>query len=120
MRHPGIEAYRRQQLEAMTPEQLVLVAFGQGVRACRAKDKPRAQRVVVELIGALDFDHEEEAGRLLSLYDWVLRLLGEDRFEEAGSLLDRLRTAWDEALERGVGAGPRPAAGTALPKDLAG
>jgi len=27
MRHPGIEVYRRQQLEAMTPERLVLVAL---------------------------------------------------------------------------------------------
>ena len=128
MHHPGIEVYRRQQLEAMTPERLVLVALEQGVAACRRADKARAQRVVIELIGGLNFDYPEQAGGLLSLYDWVLQLLGEDRFAEAAAVIERLRTSWDQALAEGrsgaeaPGSGerrePRPREG--LPRDLTG
>jgi hypothetical protein len=100
MRHPGIDVYRRQQLEAMKPERLVLVALEEGVRACRQADKARAKRVVLELIGGLGFDYPEQAGGLLALYDWVLWLLGEDRFEEAAAVIEPLRAAWAEALER--------------------
>jgi len=98
MRYPGIEVYRRQQLEAMPPERLVLVALEQCERACRQRDKAHAQRVVIELIGGLNFEYAEQAGGFLALYDWVLQLLGEDRFEAAESVLGRLRAAWAEAL----------------------
>ena len=102
MRDPGIEAYRRQQLESMTPERLVLVAFEQGMLACRRREKARAQRTVIELIGGLDFEYEDQAGGLLKLYDWILQLLGEDRFAEAEQVFDRLRQAWGQALT-GIG-----------------
>jgi flagellin-specific chaperone FliS len=131
MGHPGIEMYRRQQLEAMTPERLVLVALEQGMRACRQADKARAQRAVVELIGGLNFDYPEQAGGLLSLYDWVLQLLGEDRLEEAAAVIDRLRGAWAQALACSAGSasagapGWPPTLGPArppdgLPEDLTG
>ena len=128
MGYPGIEAYRRQQLEGMKPEQLVLVALEQGVLACRRREKRRAQRVVIELIGGLDFNYSEQAGGLLSLYDWVLQLLGEDRFEEAETVFDRLRAAWAQALAApGPGATPADSverrdrrAGGGLPPDLQG
>ena len=128
MGYPGIEAYRRQQLEGMKPEQLVLVAFEQGVLACRRREKRRAQRVVIELIGALVLQYRAQAEGFLALYDWVLQLLGEDRFEEAGAVLDRLRAAWEQALTAPAGgtapAGPAerrggPSSG-ALPPDLQG
>ncbi len=131
MRYPGIEAYRRQQLEAMTPERLVLVALEQGEQACRRREKPRAQRVVIELIGGLNFEYAEQAGGLLALYDWILQLLGEDRFAEAAGVIERLRTAWAAALSANPGAGAAPAAGgrpdlraagprAQLPEDLTG
>jgi flagellin-specific chaperone FliS len=93
-----LHAYRRQQVEAASPGQLVLMAFEQGVAACRRGLRGRAQRVVHELIAALDFEQAETAGGMLALYDWILRLLREGRTAEAERLLDELREAWARAL----------------------
>jgi len=98
MGSPGIDLYRRQQNEAMSPEELVLVIYEQGILACRRKDHRLARRVITELIGALDFDHEEMAGGFLSIYDWVMRLVREGDFEEAGRILTELHATWKKAL----------------------
>jgi flagellin-specific chaperone FliS len=95
-----IQAYRRQQVEAASPGQLVLIALEQGVAACRRGMRGRAQRAVEELIRALDFEQAEIAGGLLGLYDWVLRLLREGRSAEAAEILEELRRTWAEALRR--------------------
>lgn len=93
-----LHAYRRQQVEAASPGQLVLIALEQSVAACRRGLRGRAQRIVLELIAALDFEQAETAGGMLSLYDWALRLLREGRTAEAERLLDELRGAWAQAL----------------------
>jgi flagellin-specific chaperone FliS len=95
-----IQAYRRQQVEAASPGQLVLIALEQGVAACRRGMRGRAQRAVQELIVALDFEQAEIAGGLLRLYDWVLQLLREGRSAEAAEILDELRRTWAEALRQ--------------------
>jgi len=100
MHPPGspLRAYRRQQVEAASPGRLVLIALEQAVAACRRGLRGRAQRIVEELIRALDFDYPEAAGGMLALYDWVLRLLREGRIAEAGALLEELRATWAQAL----------------------
>ena len=96
MRSPGIDAYRRQQLESMRPEQLVLVALEQGICACRSEDRRRARRAVQVLIGGLDFEYEI-GGRLLTIYDWVFRLLREGKFADAEQVLTELHMTWQQA-----------------------
>ena len=98
---PGMDAYRCQQLESMTPEQLVLVAYEQGVRACRNHDRRRARCVIEHLIAALDFEQGSVADGLLLLYDWIHRLIRESKFQEAESTLEELRAAWVSAIETG-------------------
>lgn len=97
---PGVQAYRRQQLESMKPEQLVLAVFEQGILACRKRDPRRARGVVQQLIGALDFQYGEMVGGLLALYDWVQRLIREGRFDEAGDILEELRATWAAAADK--------------------
>lgn len=96
MHNPGIDRYRRQQLESLRPEQLVLVALEQGIRACRCGDRRKARRVVQTLINGLDFDYEV-AGNLLMLYDWTFRLLREGRFTEAEQILTEVHATWARA-----------------------
>ncbi len=97
MHNPGIDLYRRQQLESLRPEQLVLVALEQGIRACRNDDRRKARQVVQALINGLDFDYEV-AGNLLMLYDWTFRLLREGRFAEAEKVLTEVHGMWTQAI----------------------
>ena len=98
MGSPGIDVYRRQQIEAMSPEELVLVVFEQGILACRRKDHRQARRVITELIGSLSFEQEEIAYGLLSVYDWILQLVREGKFEDAGVILKDLHSTWAQAI----------------------
>jgi flagellin-specific chaperone FliS len=122
MQGPGVNRYRRQQLESMSPEQLVLVVYERAIVACRRQDRRRLRRALEQLILALDFEQGEIADRLLLLYDWVLRLGREGRFAEAEKVLGQLRAMWEEALqkERGGERAAAPAPGDGGPLDLTG
>ena len=104
MGNSGIDAYRRQQLEAMRPEQLVLVCLDRGLAACRRRERRQAQRAIDALIQGLDFE-QPLAGRLLVLYDWALRLVREGRFAEASEVLGPLRETWAAACDASPPAG---------------
>ncbi|MFC1572841.1 hypothetical protein ACFL6M_04500 [Candidatus Eisenbacteria bacterium] len=124
MQTPGIRAYRHQQLDAMKPEQLVLVVLEQGIRACTTRDHRRARCVFEQLTAALDFDCGEVSVGLLNLYDWALQLVREGRFGEAQNILEELRTAWsramNEALKPEEGLQTNHPGGGELPTDLVG
>ncbi len=100
MNSPGIDAYRRQQLEAMSPEQLVLVAYDQGILACRNRDRRRARRVVWQLMSALDFERGDVADQLLLLYDWLLRVIREGNFAGGERIFTELRVTWLQAMNQ--------------------
>jgi flagellin-specific chaperone FliS len=105
----------------MRPEELVLVVYEQGIRACRERNARKARRAVQLLINALDFDFEV-AGNLLTLYDWVYRLLREGRYDEAATALEDMRGTWAAAIEseRSRRAAAQASGESGLPKDLAG
>ena len=121
MRAPEVNRYRRQQLEAMTPGQLVLVVYEQAILACRKGNRRRLRQAVEQLIWGLDFEQGEVADGLLLLYDWVLRQSREGDFAEAEKTLRQLRDTWKEALkiEQHARKVPEPER-RGLPPDLTG
>ena len=100
MRAPEMNQYRRQQIEAMTPEQLVLIVYEQAILACRKSNRRRLRQAVEQLIWGLDFEQGEVADGLLLLYDWVLRQSREGNFAEAEKTLMQLRDTWKEVLRK--------------------
>jgi flagellin-specific chaperone FliS len=91
--------YREQEIQAMRPEQLVLVTYRIGLKALRKKDRRLAIRVLSELVGGLNFEAGEIAGRLLVLYDYMLRQVREGRFEVAEKMLSELHDTWQKVVE---------------------
>lgn len=83
----------------MSTEQLVLVAYRVGLRALRKRDRRLATRVFSELINGLNFEAGDIAGKLLTLYDYSLRLVREGKFEEAESILSELHGAWQQVVD---------------------
>lgn len=82
----------------MSTEQLVLVAYRVGLRALRKKDRRLATRVFSELINGLNFEAGDIAGKLLSLYDYSLRLVREGKYEEAEAILSELHDTWQQVV----------------------
>ncbi|MFH1144580.1 MAG: flagellar export chaperone FliS [Candidatus Eisenbacteria bacterium] len=100
MERPEFQAYRRQQIAGAGPGRLLLMTYERALTACRRRDRQKARLAVTELIAALNFDYPQEAGRLLVLYEWVLRELREGKFAEAEKILGELHATWATALER--------------------
>ena len=90
--------YREQEIQAMCPEQLVLVTYRLGLKALRKKDRRLAIRVFSELVSGLNFEAGDIAGQLLVLYDYMLRQVREGRFEVAERMLSELHDTWEKAI----------------------
>ena len=94
------DAYRQQQVEGLSRNELVLAAFELGMKGCRAKDRGLVRDVLMELIAGLDFSYRDAAGSFLVLYDYAMRELREGNFEMPHRILAELHEAWSEALKK--------------------
>ncbi len=104
----GLKAYRRVHVESMSPQELILATYDLAIRSCERRDVRRAGAAIVELMDGLDFTHQEVAGNLLVLYDYIYRRVREGAFDEAGKFLRELREAWAQSVRRADAAATEP------------
>jgi flagellin-specific chaperone FliS len=93
-------AYVAQHTQGMSQQQMLLQLYDFAVAGCVAHDARKATAAIVELIAALNFDYEEIATGLYRLYDYALREVRAQHFEEARKILAGLRDAWQQAFAR--------------------
>jgi flagellar protein FliS len=91
-------AYATAQTQAMSPQQMLLQVYDFAVAGCVAEDGRKASAAIVELISALNFEHEEIATGLYRLYEYCLHEVRARRFEAALKVLSGLRDAWHQAF----------------------
>jgi flagellin-specific chaperone FliS len=99
-------AYGAAQAQSLSPQQVLLQLYDFAIAGCLARDARRASAALVELIAALDFRYEEIAGGFYRLYEYALREVKAQRFDQALSVLSGLRDAWRVAF--GVEAADSP------------
>jgi flagellin-specific chaperone FliS len=92
--------YIEHEVLSKTPQELVLAAYDLGIKGCGQCDRALVRDVLTELIAALDFD-QPVAGNFLVLYDYALREVRENRFEQPERILSGLRDAWKQAMDAG-------------------
>lgn len=68
-----------------------------GIAGCRARDRRQVGRVLIELIGTLDFDYEEAATRLFEVYDDCLGRVRRRQFEVPQRILESLHAVFAAA-----------------------
>lgn len=100
MSHLQLEAIE-QQLREINPMQLILLLYEIAIAACEGGDGEQARRALLELIGALNFEASGMALNLFRLYDYALRMVRQENFEEAAFILKELKEAWQRAQEVG-------------------
>jgi len=91
------QKYLLDQLNTMSPIQLLVKVYDIAIEACNRQDRRRASKAIVELISALNFEYEEVAGRFFRIYEYCMRQVKAGNFEEAKGLLQGLRDGWIEA-----------------------
>ena len=78
----------------MTPGRSVPELYERGLAACLRKDAGEVREVVLELVGALDFEYEQAARQLTGLYDRCLRQAAAGRFDRAREVFRTLLQTW--------------------------
>ena len=68
--------------------------YERGLAACLRRDAAEIRVVILELVGALDFDYEEAARELARLYDRCLRQSEAGRFDRAREVFRTLLETW--------------------------
>jgi len=109
--------YLEQELAGMSPVQLLIKVYDVAIASCTRKDRQRLSKALVQLIGALNFEHHEMALGAFRLYNYCLHQAKAGRFDAAKPILVGLRDAWiqaeknmrAEAAAQTVGVGARAA-----------
>ncbi|MGQ9818864.1 MAG: flagellar protein FliS [Candidatus Kapaibacteriales bacterium] len=94
-----IPHYLEQEVMSWSKEKIILKMYDLFILSAKKKDVNKMNRVLVELMGALNFDYEETATRLYRLYEYVQRLVFQKRYNDAINIIQELRNAWNEAYK---------------------
>ena len=90
--------YLLQQVNSAGPEKLISLLYDIGSKSCRAKDRQKAAKVLVELIAALNFDYKEIATDFFDLYRYALDEVNKGGFENALRVFEELNDVWKSAV----------------------
>ena len=93
-----VNSYKENDIVSSTPERLLLMIYDEAIIACKRKDEPQISKVLAFLIDNLDFDYTEVATGLFSLYEYMMRLVKQNQFDEVLPMLTDLRQTWEEAM----------------------
>ena len=133
MNYQATKNYQKVQVESASPEKLVLMLFDGAVKKLGFAEAAfeskmfddfhehvvRVQKIITELLGALDTSKGGElAENLERLYDYMLRQLSLalvrknlDQVQEVKTLLEELRLGWQGVVQQGLGDGAKETAG---------
>lgn len=89
---------QKKQVEIETPEQVILRLYEIGIEACWHRDQAKVGQVLRELIAALNFDYGEMATAYYNMYDYALRILEQQKYNEIRDILSELHDAWEQVI----------------------
>jgi flagellar protein FliS len=92
-------------LRALSVTDRLLGLYELGLEGCERRDEHQVTTVLLELIGALDFEYAEIAEGFQRIYDYCLRQAREGEFGSVGFVLRDLRDTLTQAVTDTVGDG---------------
>jgi flagellin-specific chaperone FliS len=90
--------YLEQEVYSWSKEKIILKMYDLFIVSCKKKDVQKMSKVLIELMGSLNFDYEETATRLYRLYEYCQRCIFQKKFDEALHIIQELRNAWAKAF----------------------
>jgi len=92
-------SYLEQEVYSWSKEKLILKMYDLFIVSAKRGDVNKMTRVLIELMGALNFDYEETATRLYRLYEYCQRCIFQKKNDEALQIITELRNTWAETFE---------------------
>ncbi|MFP4527909.1 MAG: flagellar export chaperone FliS [Candidatus Kapaibacterium sp.] len=93
-----VPSYLEQEVLSWSPEKIILKMYDLFIVSAKRQDVNKMSRVLIELMGSLNFEYEETATRLYRLYEYCQRCVFQKKFDEAIKIIKELRTAWAKAF----------------------
>lgn len=94
-----IPAYFEQEVLLWSKEKLILKMYDLFLVSNKKKDFVKMNRVLIELMSALNFDYEEQATRLYRLYEFCQRCIFQKKYDNAEYIIRELRDSWAQAFK---------------------
>ncbi len=91
-------SYLEQEVYSWSKEKLVLKMYDLFIVSAKRRDTQKMSRVLIELMGALNFDYEETSTRLYRLYEYCQRCIFQKKIDEALYIITELRNTWAQAF----------------------
>jgi len=89
-----IPSYLEQEVLSWSKEKIILKMYDLFIVSCKRNDSAKMSRVLIELMGSLNFEFEETATRLYRLYEYCQRCVFQKKFDEALYIIKELRDTW--------------------------
>ncbi|MFN3196233.1 MAG: flagellar export chaperone FliS [Chlorobiota bacterium] len=93
-----VPSYVEQEVLSWSKEKLILKMYDLFLVSNKRKDIEKMGKVLVELMGALNFDYSETSTRLYRLYEYCQRCIYQKKYDEAYNIIKELRDTWSEAF----------------------
>ena len=94
----NVPSYLEQEVYSWSKEKLILKMYDLFIVSAKRGDLNKMSRVLIELMGALNFEYEETATRLYRLYEYSQRCIFQKKVDEALHIVTELRNTWAEAF----------------------
>ncbi len=94
-----VPSYLEQEVLSWSKEKIILKMYDLFLVSAKKKDVPKMSKVLIELMGALNFEYEETSTRLYRLYEYCQRCVFQRKIDEAVHIISELRGAWSKAFD---------------------
>ena len=94
----GISRYQTNSILNASPQELIMKLYDLAILSIKKGDYKKANLVLTELIGALNFEYNEVALGFFKLYRYCQEKLYKKESEEPLNILKELRRAWAQAF----------------------
>ena len=93
-----IPGYLEQEVLLWSPEKITLKTYDLFIISAKRNDKARMNRILIELIGALNYESGDLAHRLHRLYEYCQRCVSVNKADDAVAVITELRDAWEKTF----------------------
>ncbi|MDR0926897.1 MAG: flagellar protein FliS [Ignavibacteria bacterium] len=93
-----VPSYLEQEVYSWSKEKIILKMYDLFIVSAKRDDKNKMSKVLIELMGSLNFEYEEVSTRLYRLYEYCQRCIFQKKVDEAIYIISGLRSSWAEAF----------------------
>lgn len=94
----SVPSYLEQEVMSWDKEKIILKMYDLFLVSAKRNDVPKMSKILIELMGSLNFEIEDTATRLYRLYEYTQRCLFQKNIDEASFIIKELRDAWAKAF----------------------